>query len=207
LAKHHGAERQSELLQLLVPNFSITWFTRKPSAITTRPIVEIGLSTLSADHLGATFAFAGARNKMFFRGPAQNCIDCVGHTGARFGPCIMAGPNNKVRAGQNRELVLVEPPWATRRRVEDVPRRPPIEQFALVHGLSWMPTSVRDPTADGHSNQRLGISAGATVRPSTPLRLTESARNPLARSSSSAAFNSFNRSMPSSGTAIVCGTP
>jgi hypothetical protein len=56
-------------------------------------------------------------------------------------------------------------------------------------------------------NQRLGISAGATVRPSTPLCLTESARNPLPRSSSSVAFTSCNRSVRLSGTAIVCGTP
>src|SRR5437879_2021288 len=70
-----------------------------------------------------------------------------------------------------------------------------------------VPTHGPDPTADGRGNQRLGVSTGATVRPSTPLRATESARNPLARSSSSAAFTSCNRSVWSSGTAIACGTP
>jgi hypothetical protein len=34
-------------------------------------------------------------------------------------------------------------------------------------------------TADGRGNQRLGVSTGATVRPSTPLRATESAKNPF----------------------------
>jgi hypothetical protein len=57
------------------------------------------------------------------------------------------------------------------------------------------------------SDQRLGMSTGATVRPSTPLRAMESARNPLARSSSSAAFTTCNRSSRSSCTAMVWGTP
>jgi len=55
--------------------------------------------------------------------------------------------------------------------------------------------------------QRFGVSAGATASPSTPLRVTESARNPLARSSSSAAFTRSNRSARPSCTAMACGTP